>query len=304
MNSDHAGILRRKVRPPPSRRTRDSAADLWRRILPRLAAEEMALELAVSAVREDRCDLHADLTAEEGALLLFLGDGPGVASGLAVLDAALLATLIEVQTTGRVSAQRREPRRGTSVDAALAGHVVDTWLAAISEARGNPAPPFTAGAAPDLRTALLKLEEGDWAATVIDLDFGGGKRSGRLAIYLPLPASRSTAAATTDAIHTAVLPVETTLEAVLCRIRVPLGTIVGLELGQVVHLPGVSLRRIALEAPRGQHVSDVHLGQSRGYRAVRILAADAEAEVTPPPTAQADQRDMLPDLEAGAGTLP
>jgi hypothetical protein len=42
-----------------------------------------------------------------------------------------------------------------------------------------------------------------------------------------------------------------------------------------VPLPGVSVRRIALEAPLGRPLAQVHLGQSRGFRAVRILPPDA-----------------------------
>jgi hypothetical protein len=92
------------------------------------------------------------------------------------------------------------------------------------------------------------------------------------------------------------------MEAILCRVRLPLQSVLTFAPGQVVPLPGISVRHIALEAPRGRPVAQVHLGQSRGFRAVRILPPDAkEASPTayrPAPRPAGD--DLLPHLASAA----
>ncbi len=301
-DSGQAGILRRKAKLAAPRRTRDGADDLWRRVLPRLAADGLGLELTVAEVSEQVVDLHAVLSADEGALLLLLQDRYGGPGGLAVLDPALLTALIEVQTTGRVTSGRRDPRRPTAVDAALARHALDDWFAGLTEAGGHETPlPPVFGQAPDVRAALLKLEEGRWTEMRVELDLGGGKRAGRLTLYLPLP--QEVRKDDPAALREVILPVETTMEAVLGRVRLPLRTVLTLTPGQVLPLPGVSVRRIALEAPRGRSVAQVHLGQSRGFRAVRILPPEAKEDPPGPPHLPpgADGRPLFPDL-AEAGT--
>jgi hypothetical protein len=108
------------------------------------------------------------------------------------------------------------------------------------------------------------------------------------------------------------MPVETDLEAILARVRVPLGVVGALVPGQLIPLPGVSLRRITLEAPRGKVIAEVHLGQSGGFRAVRVVdpAAPPEprgpgavraAPAMMPMTMDADGADFLPPLPGIGG---
>jgi flagellar motor switch protein FliM len=296
-DSPQIDILRRKARPAQTRRVRDGAGDVWRRVLPRAAADGMGLELAVSRFEERSLDLHEELSVEEGALLLLLVEDGGSPAGLAVLDPSLLVGLIEMQTTGRVSSGRRDPRRPTAVDAALARHALDGWLSGVADARGE-ARWLTGASVPDLRTALLKLEEGRWTETRVDLDLCSGKRSGRLQLFRPVPVAAVTHPAEPEGLQAVLLPVETRLEAVLCRVRIPLGTVVSLSPGELVPLQGVSLRSIRLEAPVGRLVAQVHLGQSRGYRAVRILR-DGAPDVTSDARRldeDAETRGLLPDL--------
>jgi flagellar motor switch protein FliM len=297
-DSGQGGVLRRKLRPAPARRVRDAALDAWRRTVPRLAAEGIGLELVVAGVQEREMDLHAELSVEEGALLLYLAGPFGNPAGLAVVDPGLLAGLIEVLTNGRVTSARREPRRATAVDAALAGHVIDGWLAGVAEARDDGSWLATGEQPPDLRAALLKLEEGTWTETRVELDLGGGKRTGRLTLYHPAGAARHAPAPKAGGLRPILMPVETVLEAVLCRVRVPLGTVTALAPGQLIPLPGVSLRRIALEAPRGRLIAEVHLGQSGGYRAVRVI--DPEATEAVPAGAGRGDGAAMPSARPGA----
>jgi flagellar motor switch protein FliM len=257
----------------------------------------------VAGFQEREMDLHGELSVQEGSLLLFFAGAAGQPpAGLAVIDPALLAGLIEVLTTGSVTSARREPRRATAVDAALAGHVLEVWLAGIAETRGDGQWLAISGLVPDLRSALLKLEEGRWIETRVDLDLASGKRTGRLSLYQAPASGSDVRTGGSEALRSVVLPVRTTLEAVLCRVRVPLGTIAALEPGQLVPLPGVSVRRIRLEAPRGSLIAEVHLGQSGGFRAIRIVDPSASEEPLrshpggmPMPTAP-DPADLLPPL--------
>lgn len=296
------------MRPASARRVRDGAGDIWRRVLPRVAADAMGLELAVSGFSERMLDIHGDLAVEEGALLVLLTEDGGPPNGLAVVDPALVTGLIEVQTTGRISSGRRDPRRPTAVDAALAGHAIDGWLTGVAEARGE-ARWSTGALMPDLRAALLKLEEGQWSETRVDLDLGGGRRTGRLRLYRPVPLAAKAGPAPPEAMQALLHPLETTLDAVLCRIRLPLGTVVSLAPGQVIPLPDVNLRCIRLEAPVGRLVAKVHLGQSRGCRAVRILPDGAqpsrpEARRLDPEPAPRHILPDLPDLPGLDGAVP
>jgi flagellar motor switch protein FliM len=288
------------ARKTPASRPRGGAGDIWRRVLPRLAADGIGLELTVAGVMEQTVDLHAELAPGDGALLLFLTDAFGGPGGLAVIDAALVAALVEVQTTGRVTSSRREPRPATAVDAALVRHALDAWLSGLADAGGEMSAPSVHGQAPDVRAALLRLEEGRWTETQVDLDLGGGRRSGRLTLYVPLPReARQDDPAT---LREVVLPVETVMDAVLCRVRLPLRSVLSLAPGQTVPLPGVSVRRITLEAPLGRAVAQVHLGQSRGFRAVRILPSEAgdEGTATSRSAPRPSGEDLLPDLAPGA----
>jgi flagellar motor switch protein FliM len=304
-DSPQIGILRRKARQAPVRRPRDGAGDVWRRVLPRLAADGIGLELSVSGVTEQTVDLHAELAPDDGALLLFLTEVYGGPGGLAIADAPLVTALVEVQTTGRVTSARREPRHPTAVDAALVRHALDGWLSGLADARGEMTAPAVWGQAPDVRTALLKLEEGRWTETQVDLDLGGGKRAGRLTLFLPLP-QESRQDASPDGLRDVVLPVETVMEAILCRVRLPLQSVLTFTPGQIVPLPGVSVRHIALEAPRGRPVAQVHLGQSRGFRAVRILppVAKDESPAAHRPAQRPAGDDLLPHLAPGASSVP
>lgn len=279
-DSGQNGLLRRKLRPVTVRRVRDAALDAWRRTVPRLAAESIGLELVVTGFEERQIDLHADLSVEEGALLLYLAGPHGDPAGLAVVDAGLLAGLIEVQTTGQVSATRREPRHATAVDAALARHVLDDWLAGVAEARGDARWLPLGDQPPDLRAALLRLEEGAWTETRIAFDLAGGKRSGRLSLHHPAARAQQEPDPSVGGLRPVLMPVQTVLEAVLCRVRVPLGVVTALAPGHVIPLTGVSLRRIRLEAPRGRFIAEVHLGQSGGYRAVRVIDPDSADPAT------------------------
>lgn len=270
----HIRLLVRPPRTASGRSPVDGSGDLWRRVLPRVAEDRLGLELSLIGCQDRECLLPDALAVEDDAVLLAL-EAEGQQAGLAIVDTAARAALIEVQTTGKVGSGRIDPRPPTAVDAALLRHILDDWLAAFGDARGQPVPPFAGRAFPDPRSAMLALEEGAYRETRLEIDFGGGKRTGVVRLLLAVPGAATSRSK--DATLQAVLtPVESSMEAVLGRVRLPLGLMLDLAPGDVLPLDGLSVRHIRLEAPLGRVIAAAHLGQSGGFRAVRILPPGEE----------------------------
>ena len=271
-------VLERKIRSAAGGSARIGGADVWRRILPRVAEEGLGLELAVLSVEEGETSLTRTLADLQADLLLLGLARNGAVCGLAILDTALLGALMEVQTTGRVSSSRREKRAGTSTDFALVSHVIDGWLAAVAEMLpGGGVAPCCARLFPDARAVRLGLDDGAFRETRLELEFGGGRRTGVLRILAPRDDNRRARGLDLSDLRAALLPLPARIDAVLCRVNLPLSRVMALEVGELLDLEGASVRRIKLEAPLGHPVSRAHLGQSRGQRAVRILRP-AEAD--------------------------
>jgi len=272
-------VLERKLRSQTAGTARLGVADVWRRVLPRVAEDELGLELSVLSVEEGETTLARALADRtDGSLLLGLSRS-GTLCGIAVVDTEFLGALIEVQTTGRVSSSRREARAGTSTDFALLSHVIDSWIAATSEAlAAGGAALRCARLFPDSRAVQLGLDDGAFREIRLELDFGGGRRTGLLSILAPKGDSQGAAGPDLVQLRETLLPLATHIDAVLCRVKLPLSRILDLEVGEVVDLEGVSVRKMTLEAPLGHRVSRAHLGQSRGFRAVRILGPSEDVD--------------------------
>lgn len=266
------------ARASSSVRRRPGGIDAWRRILPRLAEERLGLELAVLTVEDTETTLSGALAEyPEGSLLVSL-ESSGMACGLAIVDMQLLAALIEIQTTGRVSSSRREARPGTAADFELVAHIIDGWCAAMANAAGDGQRTLScARLFPDSRAVLLGLDEGAFRETRLELELGGGRRTGVLRLIAPKQDKRG-AAPDPAALRRTLLPLQANLHAVLCRVRMPLSRALALRAGEVIELGEVALRNISVEAPVGQVICRAHLGQSRGFRAVRILERTTEDE--------------------------
>ncbi len=260
------------------------AAAVWRRVLPRVTEDRLGLELRVADFVDDITKLPSALEdASEHALLIGMNGGAGRVTGLCVVDPELLTGLIEIQTTGRLSASRSDPRTPTGTDYELAAHVIDAWLAGVRAAQANEAPVLVcARRLGDTRAAMLALDDGQFRRSRITLELGGGKRTGQLTLFQPEARSTSTTTATPENLRAAILPLPTEIEGVLHRLRLPLSRIGRLQVGEVLPLPGASVRRMTLEAPRGRTIALGHLGQSGGSRAVRVLKSeDAKSRIVP-----------------------
>lgn len=162
----------------------------------------------------------------------------------------------------------------------------------------------------------LLLEDIAYEVATATVDLAGGARRGTVLLALPAGASRSApgrarpaaadrkgpvgpvrpaavdadidgdaAAAWQDRMSRTVMASPASLGAVLCRLKLPLGVVLGWQRGDFVVLPGGMLDRVTLEGPGARVLARARLGQSRGARALRLTPAEAEGaggHVAPP----------------------
>lgn len=173
-------------------RPKTLAARVWRTILPRSADEALGLELSFKSFEEIRLPLPGVIDRiGENDLALGL-HGPEKAMGLAIVDAQLLAGLIEVQTTGMVTSSALEDRTPTLTDAAMVGHVLDHWMRTFDKALGNaltevPLTGFKTGKHLETpRAAMLALDEGGYLALTMSLDLSDNAREAKLDLIFPI----------------------------------------------------------------------------------------------------------------------
>jgi len=275
----------------------------------RLATEKTAdasfsLVLTVQSIGRDQVN-HAGLLKliPDGVLLLLL-DGPDGALGVMTLDAAMLAALIEMQTVGQVSAKPPQVRPLTRTDAAMVAPLVDGILHRMSQYLvGHPdgywACGFRYGAMIDDRRSLgMALAAPDFHVFQLPLDIADGTRSGAVILALPqraapvVPADKHESAQVSVPLQQRVLDAPVRLDAILCRLSLPLSDVGRLAVGDVLALPKDALREIAIESVGRQAVATARLGQMGGMRALRLTVpghipaphpVEASADPAPPP---------------------
>lgn len=314
MGATH-GVIRRKLRI-----ARDNAVALaaeggpgadrsWRLALARSAQDILSLPLDVPRLSMWRRSLTelTDLLPDHAMLAVL--EGPGDSLGLLALSPAVLSGLIEVQTMGRVLAQAPLPRKPTRTDAAMVAPVIERALAALDQALADEADLIWAGGfryasfLDDPRPLALLLEDLPYRVLTAQVSLSGGAKLGEVILALPAegrgrrPSIASALAedahavqAFTQALTDVVLGVPCQLDAVLARVVLPLGEVLGLAPGVVVPLPKATLAGIKMEGMGGQALAEARLGQNSGMRAVRLLT-----EARPPRQAA---------LGAIAATLP
>lgn len=259
------------------------------------SAQDM-LKLPVAVL--DAVELRASLAELPERLsersLLVVMEGPGEALGLMALSPETLASLIEVQTTGRIGAAEVPARRPTRTDAAMSVRFVDRLMeelevslacdAAITWAGGFRHASFLE----DPRLLGLLLDDTAYRVLQLRLGFGAeGARHGTMLMAvpaegrgrMPIPADPmagadpGAAAATTEwaeRIEAAVLGAEAQIEAVLDRVSLPLSAVLALKSGALVPLSKGVLTRVRVEGRGHRLVAWARLGQCQGHLAIRV----------------------------------
>lgn len=301
-----------------------SVEAVLRKTMPRDADAVLSMDLSVlsfaSALR-DRSQVLAELP--DNALLYLLEDDEG-ARGLAVLDPALVAGIVEFQVSGRVSQADPEARAPTRTDGIVVSEIFDKWLAtadtALAEAGLVASWPINgferAQRSLTGRDAALLLEPGELRCIDVILSLEGGAKTGRLSLAAPrrVPSVQGQGAATTAARLRGRLPdMQVGLRAVLVRLPHAVDAVRRLRPDQVLDLPDGCLQHVRLETRDGRLIREVHLGQLDGKKALRLLGAPAsgsarllpqpsqpDAALIAAPQAEPDLPDLpqLPDADA------
>lgn len=256
----------------------------------RLATEKTAdasfsLVLTVQTIERALVDHAGWIKMIPDGVLLLLLDGPDGAVGVMTLDAATLAALIEMQTVGQVSAKPLQARPLTRTDAAMVAPLVDGILHRMSQHLMDHPDSYWAcgyryGAMIDDRRSLgMALAAPDFHVFRLPLDIADGIRSGEVMLALP---QRAAPVAQTDPDETGevsvqlqqrVLDAPVRLDAILCRLSLPLSEVGRLAVGDVLALPKDVLQEIAIEGVGRQHVATARLGRVDGMRALRLTAS-------------------------------
>ncbi len=290
MQAEAGNAIRRMLRPPPAPAgpVRIGAARAMRLALMRAGQEALGLRLAVREAGAERHDLDtmADRLPAPG-LLLHLADRDGQ-GGVMALCPQVLAAVIEMQTTGSVTARTADPRPVTATDVVLSQELAVAVLAALAalsaEADGLPAPAGwrVAGWLADPRAVAMRLPETEYEVWTCALDMADGARTGTLTLAMPSPRPVAAQAVPAQGPAEGLLSCPARLEAELARLTLPLCDVRALAPGAVVPLTGVGLDAVSLIAPGGVPVARARLGRLGDRRAVRLTAASVPEALDPP----------------------
>lgn len=299
-------VIRRKIdRARPAQAEGAPGADRgWRLALARATRDAMGLDLDVRALTISRFSLAEILETVPDRALLALLDGPQGGLGVIMLSPMVTASLIEMQTLGRLSPQPPAPRRPSRIDAAMVAGVIDRALAGLDETLAEEADLSWAGGfryaswLEDARPLALMLEEDAYRVLTAEVVLGTAGRQGQVILILPdtgrgrrpmPPADAADASAPqfTHELAAQVLQADCRLDAVLGRLRLPLHRIMALAVGETLALPTAALDAISLETLEGRRIAGARLGQHRGMRALKLNETEAISPVSQPAPAPA-----------------
>lgn len=251
--------------------------------------EAAGLDVHVAALTLAQHSLSELLELPPEKALLAMLEGPGDALGLAALSSDLVAALVEALTTGSLLATKPDARKPTRVDAAMCAGVIDLVLADFEHGLEDSAELGWAGG---YRYASfldgphplpLLLEDISYRIFSARLSLSGDARQGDMLICLPARPRAQRAdgeggGATTGHwrgdVSAAVMAAPAALTAVLERREVPLSDAMAFAPGTLLTMPMSALDTLSLEGADGAGVATGRLGQSRGFRAVRLAGSE------------------------------
>tara|TARA_R110002094_G_scaffold127848_1_gene121751 strand:+ start:378 stop:1298 length:921 start_codon:yes stop_codon:yes gene_type:complete len=249
----------------------------------RAADKALGLSLSVTGVGEEFMALDGIVDGLPAEYLYAGLERDGEIVGLIGLDGQMRAAVIEMQTIGSLVKTPQTGRAPTSTDMMLAAPLCDMLLKLL--------PDTTAGSDLDgwagdvvlgdvfdsLRSVGLALEDTDFRLMRLTLDLTVGERQGEIVLALPNHSPQLVAIETDPAdsgweakMVRAVQSAPAALNAILCRMTLPIGKVDDLQVGDILPLYGATVSTVRLYAPEGIEVGAARLGQSGGMRAVRI----------------------------------
>ena len=258
----------------------------------RAASRTHGLPLSAEGVSESVATLAELLEILPDGALIAVVEGPAERLGLVALCPAVIASLIEMQAVGRVSARAAPARRATRTDAAIAADFVNLALDDLGGALGQHdiGPALSgfryASYLDDPRPLGLMLEDGAFHRLTFSLRLGaGGERRGTVLVAVPatLPAAAPPVAAAAlsapvaeapaqdrPTLAAAIRAAEVPVVAVLCRRTVTLRELRTLQPGSILTLPAQAIGAVQLETLSGQRLAEGRLGEDDGFFALRL----------------------------------
>lgn len=249
------------------------------------AAQEMAeLEITATGCTETAVSVAEIADGLDPALLLLLLEGPQRALGLAVIDPQIVAGVVEHLTTGRVVPSAAAARSPTRTDAMMISDLINQMLGILDAelAQMPDAPPLSGFrqkvALEDARAVTMALEEIPFRQFRLTLDLGRGAKTGEITFFLPQNPPRKTDFRTREyhewqkAWRDQVMRFHTEVEAVIHRVSMPVTEVSALKVGALIPVPVANVRAVSLEGSDCRSLATGKLGQTAGYRAIRITS--------------------------------
>ncbi|MGB7319002.1 MAG: FliM/FliN family flagellar motor C-terminal domain-containing protein [Planktotalea sp.] len=287
-NSD---VLRRKLRSDqadPEEQT-VSPVKAARMSLARAADQAFKLALRVGGIRQSRLDLAemVEQLDDDWALFPVVHDDGSV--GVMCLDPSSIVAFVEQQTLGKVGKPTGDMRKMTRTDKALALPFLERFLRLFDEAlEGAPTAYWTRGyraedAVETRHLMVLLLDASEYRGFEMHSDVDGGNRSSAIRLFLPIKdpsrnaalrsakSSRQSPQEAKPKLRNAALAAVVEMDAVMCKVTLPLSELSALKPGQLLALPKNAAQHAQLQDKVGQTSPPVHLGQLHGMRAVRLM---------------------------------
>lgn len=277
-----------------------------RRAMARAADKSVGLSVSVLGIaQEDQSAEELIENAPEDWIVLGLRDGNEAGlTGLFLIDPALRSALVEMQTMGYLLAATTDQRKVTGTDATLTVPFAMTLLSELSDldfgAGDVRTSGYDIGPLEDIRTAGLVLSQGNYRHWRITIQMGGTDSQGELllAVRLPIEEPIETTEKDVDwsaAFQKSLSEAPTEMEAVLATLKMPISSVEGFDVGQVLPLAGTTVGSVTLTGPSGEPVAQARLGQVAGKRAVRIQDHTLEMQDATPAAAPTQSDSNLID---------
>lgn len=288
----------------------------FRLALETAASDSMTVPLGATGGSRGVAEPEEVLEAlSDDGLIALLADSEGHYGAL-WLDFAALSAIVEAQTIGRISAKAPEMRGATATDAAIIAPLLDEFLAKFGahlepEEEGYWAQGYLfVGRLPDRRALGLVMAGMPHQLFQVPLDLGLGTRLGKICLALPVyepPEPRVPVPVEPEGqllgpiLCERLMDMPTGIDAVLCRLEVPLGTFSRLRVGDILPVPQDALRSTRMEVFGGVEIAKGQLGQLNGQRAVRLVLqedkyqADADMSELDIEQLLLEQEAALPD---------
>lgn len=289
--SQTTSVLRRKLvsaeaNPKPGERT---ALGALRLAFARAGSDFSNLPLGVIGATQRRAGVDDLGKFIRDDWLLLLLDGPtgpnGPQTGAIMLNPDSVAALIQHLTMGAVSGGKTAVRSFTNTDAALAAPLIDGALTRAAElvqvaADARCLMGYSFGArAEDARVLSLAFDADKYRIFELSLDFTGGVMQGVACLILPeppAPPKPEIIDTTGPCLGDVVGDVQAEMDTVLCRIQMTVAELSAMAVGDILPLPPGVFAKTELHSITGELVTTGQLGQSDGFRAIRLFGTTTE----------------------------